>query len=83
MGKRGTRRFSHGAASAVRHIDPATIEVPLCEASTRPIVSQRQVRRAKLRVRADSLLSNDAHRRYGQYAGDRAHFQIKAGRYRI
>jgi hypothetical protein len=75
--ERAERQFSQGAASAVRHIDPATVEIPQCEASERPKVDEKKV----LADQADKLLRNDMRRRFGQKAGDRAYFQIKAERY--
>ena len=81
LGIREGQTFSHGAASEVRHIDPAAIEVPKPEAP-KPIISERAVQRARASAQADKLLRNDVRRRHGKKAGDRARFQIKAGRYR-
>jgi hypothetical protein len=69
--------FSHGAASVVRHIDPATVAVPEIEASKRPEEIEEQV----LHDQADQMLHNDMRRRFGKVAGDRAYLQIKAERY--
>jgi hypothetical protein len=75
------QRGSHGAASAVRHIDPATITVPEIEPSERRVISERDERRQALHDHADKMLRNDMRRRFSQKAGDRAYFQIKAERY--
>jgi hypothetical protein len=84
-----TRRFyrdrdrqrlgSSGAASEVRHIDPATYQLPDTdtEVSKRPAVSEKTA----LANKADNLLRSDARRRFGKQAGDRARLKIKAGRY--
>jgi hypothetical protein len=76
--KNRQQQFSHGAASEVRHIDPATYQMPAeMEASERPAKSEKLV----LARKADNLLRNDARRRYGKRVGDRVRLKIRAGRY--
>ena len=67
---------SHGAASKVRHIDPATYQPTVQVAQLKP---PKKNKTAKLLDRADAMLLRDAKRRYGR---KRARNMIVTGRYR-
>jgi len=75
------QRGSRGAASTVRHIDPATITLPEIEASMARPASARATQRLVLYDQACNLLRNDARRRCGRKIGDRTHHRIKTGKY--
>jgi hypothetical protein len=73
---------SHGAASPVRRIDPATCPVPEIAPETavpRPAGASRTV---ALLDAADAMLVRDAKRRHGKRYAKRARNQIVTGRYR-
>jgi hypothetical protein len=72
---------SHGAASGVRHIDPASYQPQQPHASVRPPPARRKQTKALLSA-ADTILLADAKRRHGKRHGKRVQNLIMAGRYR-
>jgi len=74
------RLGSHGAASDVRHIDPATYQQP--EAESHGAISPRENKTRALLNAADSILLKDARRRHGKRFAKRARNLIVTGRYR-
>jgi hypothetical protein len=72
--------YSRGAASDVRHIDPATYQPPEpAHTSSRPVAQQNKT--VALLDAADKLLVADAKRRHGKrYAAD-VRERIVGGRY--
>jgi hypothetical protein len=72
-------RFSHGAASEVRHIDPSTYQPPIIHSHVeRP---QAQNKTVALLDQADAILLKDAKRRGGKRFAKRTRNLIVTGRY--
>jgi hypothetical protein len=73
------RLGSHGAASEVRQIDPATYQAPaIPPKQSRP----RQNKTVERLREADAILLKDAKRRHGKRFAKRTRNQIVTGRYR-
>jgi hypothetical protein len=73
---------NHGAASGVRHVDPALYQPPQQHDEISRPPAQAQIKTRELIGAADALLVADAKRRRGKRYGKRVREMIVAGRYR-